>query len=142
MSTVQLPKWLKAVVALAFVWNLMGIFNFYTQITLTEEDIAALPLVEQELMNSTPLWSLIAFGIGVFGGTLGCVGLFIQKKWAFYPLLFSLIAVIAQMGYWLFFTKAVEVYGNSTYAMPMVVILVAYLLLRLSKNGIVKGYLY
>ena len=142
MSTVQLPKWLKSVVALAFVWNLMGIFNFYTQITLTEEAIAALPLAEQELMNSTPLWSLIAFGIGVFGGTLGCVGLFIQKKWAFYPLLFSLIAVMAQMGYWLFFTKAVEVYGNSTYAMPMVVILVAYLLLRLSKNGIVKGYLY
>ena len=142
MSTVQVPKWLKAVVALAFVWNLLGIFNFYTQITLTEEAIAALPLVEQELMNSTPLWSLIAFGIGVFGGTLGCVGLFIQKKWAFYPLLFSLIAVMAQMGYWLFFTKAVEVYGNSTYAMPMVVILVAYLLLRLSKNGIVKGYLY
>ena len=142
MSTVQLPKWLKAVVALAFVWNLMGIFNFYTQITLTEEAIAALPLAEQELINSTPLWSLIAFGIGVFGGTLGCVGLFIQKKWAFYPLLFSLIAVMAQMGYWLFFTKAVEVYGNSTYAMPMVVILVAYLLLRLSKNGIVKGYFY
>lgn len=142
MSTVQLPKWLKAVVALAFVWNLMGIFNFYTQITLTEEAITALPLSEQELMNSTPLWSLIAFGIGVFGGTLGCVGLFIQKKWAFYPLLFSLIAVMAQMGYWLFFTKAVEVYGNSTYAMPMVVILVAYLLLRLSKNGVDKGYLY
>ena len=65
MSTVQLPKWFKAVVALALVWNLMGIFNFYTQITLTEEAIAALPLAEQQLMNTTPLWSLIAFAIGV-----------------------------------------------------------------------------
>ena len=142
MSTVQLPKWFKAVVALALVWNLMGIFNFYTQITLTEEAIAALPLAEQELMNTTPLWSQIAFAIGVFGGSLGCIGLFIQKKWSFYPLLFSLIAVMAQMGYWLFFTKAVEVYGNSTYGMPMVVILVAYLLFRLSKKGIDKGYLH
>ena len=48
---------------------------------------------------------------------------------------------MAQMGYWLFFTKAVEVYGNSTYVMPLVVILVAYLLFRLSKKGIDKGYL-
>lgn len=142
MSTFQLPKWFKAVVALALVWNLMGIFNFYTQIALTEEDIAALPLAEQKLINSTPLWSLIAFGIGVFGDTLGCVGLFIQKKWSFYLLLFSLIAVMAQMGYWLFFTKAVKVYGNTTYVMPMIVILVAFLLFRLSKNGIDKGYLH
>lgn len=141
MSTVQLPKWFKAVVALALVWNLLGIFNFYTQITLTEEAKAALPIAEQELMNNTPLWSQIAFAIGVFGGTLGCFGLFIQRKWSFYPLLFSLIAVMAQMGYWLFFTKAVEVYGNSTYIMPMVVILVDYLLFRLSKKGIDKGYL-
>lgn len=56
-------------------------------------------------------------------------------------MLFSLIAVMAQMGYWLFFTKAVEVFGKSTYVMPMVVILVAYLLFRLSKKGIDKGYL-
>ena len=141
MSTVQLPKWFKTVVALALVWNLVGIFNFYTQITLTEEAMVALPLAEQKLMNTTPLWSLIAFGIGVFGGSLGCIGLLIKKKWSFYPLLFSLIAVMAQMGYWLFFTKAVEVYGNSTYVMPLVVILVAYLLFRLSKKGIDKGYL-
>ena len=141
MSTVQHPKWFKAVVALALVWNLMGIFNFYTQITLSEEALAALPLAEKELMNNTPLWSLVAFAIGVFGGSLGCIALYLQKKWAFYLLLFSLIAVMAQMGYWLFFTKAIEVYGNSTYFMPTVVVLVAYLLFRLSKKGIDKGYL-
>ena len=141
MSTVQPSKWFRAVVAFALVWNLMGIFNFYTQITLSEEAIAVLPLAEQELMNTTPLWSLIAFAIGVLGGSLGCIGLLKQKRWAFFPLLFSLIAVMAQMSYWLFFTKAVEVYGNPTYAMPTVVIVVAFLLFRLSKNGIDKGYL-
>lgn len=61
MSTVQLPKWFKAVVALALVWNLLGIFNFYSQITLTEETIAALPLAEQELMNTTPFLVLNRF---------------------------------------------------------------------------------
>ena len=56
-------------------------------------------------------------------------------------LLISLVAVIAQMGYSLFFTTAVEVYGTSAYGMPMMVILIAYFLLRLSNNGIKKGYL-
>jgi len=45
------------------------------------------------------------------------------------------------MGYWLFFTTAVEVNGPTTYFMPIVVILVAYLLLKLCLNGVRKGYL-
>ena len=92
-------------------------------------------------MNSTPLWSLVAFAIGVFGGAIGSLGLLIQKKWAFYPFLLSLVGVVAQMTYWLFFTKAVEVYGSGTYTMPVLVILVAFSLLRLAKNGIKKEYL-
>ena len=109
--------------------------------SLSDEAIAALPSAEQALMNNTPLWSTIAFGIGVFGGTLGCLGLLMHKRWSFFPLLFSLIAVMAQMTYWIYFTEAVAIYGNEAYGMPLVVIIVAFLLLRLSKKGITNGYL-
>ena len=71
-------------------------------------------------MNSTPLWSLVAFALGVFGGAIGSLGLLMQKKWAFYPLLFSLVGVVAQMTYWVFFTQAVDVYGNGGYTMPSI----------------------
>ena len=141
MSTSQAPKWFKVVVVLALLWNLMGILNFIMQINLSDEAIAALPSAEQALMNNTPLWSTIAFGIGVFGGTLGCLGLLMHKRWSFFPLLFSLIAVMAQMTYWIYFTEAVAVYGNEAYGMPLIVIIVAFLLLRLSKKGITNGYL-
>ena len=141
MSTHPIPKWFKPVVIIALLWNLIGVINFFIQVNLSEEAIAALPKAEQALMNSTPLWSLVAFAIGVFGGAIGSLGLLIQKKWAFYPLLLSLVGVVAQMTYWLFFTKAVEVYGSGTYTMPVLVILVAFSLLRLAKNGIKKEYL-
>lgn len=141
MSKINLPKWFKAVVILALLWNLMGIMNFFMQVNLTEDAIAVLPPAEQALMKNTPLWSMIAFALGVFGGTIGCIGLLMRKAWSMLALLISLIAVMAQMSYWLFFTKAVEVYGTSTYAMPLLVILIAYLLFRLSNNGIKKGYL-
>lgn len=141
MSKITLPKWFYAVVSIALLWNLMGIANFFMQINLSPEDIAALPEAEQALMNNTPLWSTIAFALGVFGGSIGCIGLLMRKAWSMMALLISLVAVIAQMSYWLFFTTAVEVYGNSTYFMPMLVIVVAYLLFRLSNEGIKKGHL-
>ena len=141
MSTSHPPRWFKAVVILALLWNLMGIVNFFMQINLTDEAMAAYSATEQELIKNTPFWSLIAFAIGVFGGTIGCIGLLLRKRWSLTPLLFSLFAVIAQMSYWVFFTKAVEVNGSTTYIMPLVVILIAFLLVRLSRNGIDKGYL-
>ena len=141
MSSHSNPKWFKPIVIIALLWNLIGVINFFIQINLSEEAIAALPEAEQALMNSTPLWSLVAFALGVFGGTIGSLGLLMQKKWAFYPLLFSLVGVVAQMTYWLFFTQAVDVYGSETYTMPVLVILVAFFLLRLAKKGIKEGYL-
>ena len=141
MSSHSNPKWFKPIVIIALLWNLIGVINFFIQINLSEEAIAALPEPEQALMNSTPLWSLVAFALGVFGGTIGSLGLLMQKKWAFYPLLFSLVGVVAQMTYWLFFTQAVDVYGSETYTMPVLVILVAFFLLRLAKKGIKEGYL-
>ena len=134
MSTSHPPKWFKAVVILALLWNLMGIINFFMQINLTDEAMAAYSSAEQELIKNTPFWSLIAFAIGVFGGTIGCIGLLLRKRWSITPLLFSLFAVIAQMSYWVFFTKALEVNGSTTYIMPLVVILIAFLLVRLSRN--------
>ena len=141
MSKITLPKWFHAVVSIALLWNLMGIANFFMQINLSPEDIATLPEAEQALMNNTPLWSMIAFALGVFGGSIGCIGLLLRKAWSMVALLISLFAVMAQMSYWLFFTTAVEVYGPSAYGMPLLVILIAYLLLRLSNKGINKGYL-
>ena len=141
MSSHSNPKWFKPIVIIALLWNLMGVINFFIQVNLSEEAIAILPEAEQALMNSTPLWSLIAFAIGVFGGTIGSLGLLMQKKWAFYPLLFSLVGVVAQMTYWVFFTQAIEVYGNGGYVMPSLVVIIAFLLLRMAKKGITKGYL-
>lgn len=136
------PKWFTAVVVLAIVWNAMGIVNFLLQITLSPEALASYPKAEQELMNNAPLWSLVAFALGVFGGTLGSVGLLLKKAWSAAVLLVSLVAVSLQMGYWVFFTQAVAVYGPSTYGMPAVVVTVALLLVRLARKGTQQGYLH
>ena len=141
MSKNTLPKWFNAVVFIALFWNLIGLYFFLTDLNMSPEEFGLKPDAEQELLNNIPLWSMLANALGVFGGTIGCIGLLKKKAWSMMALLISLVAVMAQMSYWLFFTTAVEVYGPSSYAMPMMVILIAYLLMRLSNNGIKKGYL-
>ena len=142
MHSTTSPGWYKPIVILAILWNCIGIFKFYFQLTMSTDEIAQLPAGEQDLMLDIPLWTTIAFGIGVFGGTLGSLGLLMKKAWSKTPLLLSFIAVFFQMTYWLFFTKSVVVYGPTTYIMPLVVILIAYLLLKLCLNGIRKGYIH
>ena len=141
MNTSNTPKWLIPITAVGLLWNVMGIFNFITQMTLTPEALAQYSEVEQMLIESTPLLSNIAFAIGVFGGTLGCVGILLLKKWSRPLLQLSLVAVLLQMSYWVFFTEAVAVYGPTTYVFPTIVILVAYGLYRIARNGESKGYL-
>lgn len=141
MSKTSPPAWFKVIVILAILWNLMGIINFYFQITITPDQISKLPEVEESLINSTSFWTYIAFAMGVFGGAIGSIGLLMQKAWSRWLLLLSLIGVFVQMNYWLFFTNAVEVYGTNTYVMPTVVLLVAYLLFSLCNRGIKKGYI-
>ncbi len=141
MKKNTIPKWFTILGLIALLWNLMGMVNFFSQVNLTAEALSALPVAEQELMNNTPLWSLIAFGLAVFGGTIGCASMLLHKAWSKIAFLISLFAAIAQMGYWLFFTKAVSVYGPATYVMPVLVISISFMLLRLANIGIKKGYL-
>jgi hypothetical protein len=136
-----IAKWFWAVAIFSLLWNLMGVSSFYLQVSMTDETLKTLPLAEQELYNSYPLWTFIAFTFAVLGGILGSVGLLMKKKWAKPAFIISLLAIIPQMIHTLFFTTAKEVYGPGTEVMPILVIIFGVFLLWLSTFGIRKGWL-
>ena len=63
---------------------------------LSAADIAALPQRQRALYEARPAWSVVASVAAVVGGSLGCLGLLLRKRWAVAALLISLVAVIAQ----------------------------------------------
>jgi hypothetical protein len=136
-----IPNWFWAVAVFSLLWNLMGVASFFQQITMTDEALKSLPLAEQELYSSYPLWTFIAFAFAVFGGIIGSIGLLMKKKWAKLAFIISLLAIIIQMIHTLFFTKAKEVYGAGTEVMPTLVIVCGVFLLWFSTFGIKKGWL-
>jgi hypothetical protein len=135
------PMWFWAVAAFALLWNLMGVSSFLMQVSMTDEGLKALPLAEQELYNSYPLWTYIAFAIAVFGGMIGSVGLLMKKKWAKPAFIISLLAIIPQMIQNLFFTNAREVYGPGTEVMPILIIVFGLFLVWFSTLASNKSWL-
>ncbi len=131
--------WIISVIAL--IWNLMGVFAYLAQVYMTDADIAALPEEQRALYENVPAWVTAAFAIAVFGGAIGCILLLFRKKLATIVFGISFIAILVQMTYNFFMSKAVEVYGPGGMIMPIMVIVIGYFLIYYSKKASNNGWL-
>ncbi|MGQ3678215.1 hypothetical protein [Tenacibaculum discolor] len=131
--------WIIGVAAL--VWNGLGVMQYLGMAYMTDEVKAALPEAERTLYDNIPSWVTAAFAIAVFGGLIGSAFLLMRKKLARPMFLISLIAIIVQMSYNLFMSRAAEVYGPGSVIIPIMVIVIGVFLLMYSKKTIAKGWL-
>lgn len=140
-QTVKVPTWYWVVAIIFLLWNLMGIGSFLSQTLMKDELMQSLSVAEQELYNSYPFWTYIAFAIAVFGGTIGSIGLLLRKKWAKTAFIISLVGIIPQMTYGIFFTKTSEIYGVGGLVMPVMIIVVGFFLVWYSSSVSKRGWL-
>lgn len=131
-NSIQVPKWYQTVAFIALAWNLMGIFAFISHVMLTPEDIAQMPLAEQALYSDIPSWATNAFGLAVFAGALGALGLVLKKVWSRNMLIVSLVAVLVHDYHSFFVIDTIGVYGSTILIMPTLVILISIALIWLS----------
>ena len=90
------PHWsFWAIGAVALIWNVMGIMNFFWQ--MNPDALAAMPESHRSIVEGRPAWATGAFALAVFGGALGCLLLLLRKSAAFYLFAASLVGVIVQM---------------------------------------------
>lgn len=131
--------WVIAIAAL--LWNLLGVVMLYLQVNMSPEQLATMTPEQRQVYEGTPPWLNIAFGIGVFGGVLGAIGLLMKKKWATLLFLISLIAVLVQMVGAYVATPVWVVYGAAGLIMPVIVVAIALLLWRYSSKAAARGWL-
>ena len=137
----KVPVWYWILGVVFLLWNIMGVSSFIMQATISKEALAAMPQAEQDLYTSYPSWTMALFAIAVFAGLLGAIGLLMRKKWARPAFLVSLLAIIPQMTYSIFFTNTAQVYGNQSYIMPVLVIVFGLVLVWYSTYSINKNWL-
>ncbi|MFS1702685.1 hypothetical protein [Alteromonas sp. AMM-1] len=123
------------------VWNALGVMAFVSQLLLTPEMIALLPEAQQEAYNNIPLWSYVAYALAVFGGLLGTLMLALGKKLAFPLLVISLVGVLVQQFYNFVIIDSIALLGPSVVILPSLVVVIAIILVMVSKRGTKAGWL-
>ncbi len=124
-----------AIGAIALIWNVMGVINFFVQTNL--DSLASYPESHRAIIEGRPAWATGAFAVAVFGGALGCLLLLLRKSAAFYMFIASLVGVIVQM------IPHLGMVGSTIDFVPYVLmpLVVAAFLIWYSKQAQSKGWI-
>lgn len=140
MNTV--PRWFYVVASVALLWNLLGTAAVIMNFMLTSQDIAALPLEQQQMYAKTPIWSSYASLLAVVSGSLACVMMLIKKKVAYWLTITSLLSLVVQNIGIFVVVDAIAVLGISVLVMQGVVALISAGLILLARYAIERKWLH
>lgn len=143
MNPQKLPLWFWISAALGLLWNLFGLFRFSVDSFASVEKLMAggMTQAQASLYAGLPMWMTLAFAVGVIGGTLGCILLFMRKKLAFRVFAVSLVGYIAlYMGDIILGVFAA--FGMPQVAILTSVVLIAAALLWMAYTSQKRGWLH
>ena len=141
-TTSKPPVWFWIVSVIALLWNGSGAYMYLQQAYKTEAFKAMYTPEQLEMVNNAPAWATAAFAVAVFGGVLGCIGLLLRKKWAKSVFILSLIGILVhQVIYNIFMSGAIEIFGPSAVAMPLMTFVIGVLLILFTKSSTAKQWL-
>ena len=118
-------NYLKTILIILFVWNIIGILFFLQDVFL---DPKILTENQLEFSSRFPFWIKIIYALAVFGGTIGTFGLIKRKSWSHSIVIVSMLAVIVQMYHSIFIANSLEFLGNSAAILPTIIIVMSIVL--------------
>lgn len=117
----RVPASFRIVSILGLLWNLVGVTMFFLQTGLAAEEIAAMPEGQRVVYEAMPSWLAVFYGLSVFAGALGSLGLVLRRRWATPLLAVSLVSVLVQMGAVYALTPAWQASGASGLPMTLLI---------------------
>ena len=135
------PKWFWVITILATLWYLLDMSSFIMRVFMLDDMLSSMSENQQQLYQGMPSWVHAVFALEVFGGTLGCLGLWIKKKWALLLFAISLLGVIGQTAYIWLGSVAINMMGSAAIIMPMIAILISIIMIAFAKMGITRAWL-
>ena len=136
----HVPAWYWVAAVLALLFECLGCFFYLAEVRLTPEQIAMMPLDQAAMLSARPAWYYAAFGVAVWVGLAGAVGLLLRRAWAVPALLVSLLAVIVQFSSVLIVPEMRNISSDALLG-PIVVALVCYGIYMLARLAKRRGWL-
>jgi len=110
----KLPVSFWIVAAVALVWNLIGLFMYYSGVSATPEQLKAVYTPEQfAAIEATPAWVTSAFAIATTFGVIASIALLLRKALAFLLFVVSFVALLVQDLYLFLLSDSLAVFGSS-----------------------------
>ncbi len=105
------PTWYWIVSGLAVLWMLLGVMAWGMDLMTDEATVAEFSEAQRQLYAARPQWLFVVYGVAIFSGLGGAIGLLMRKSWASMLFAVSLVAIIVQFGYTFLGMHAVQVIG-------------------------------
>ena len=134
------PAWYWVAAVLALLFECLGCFFYLAEVRLTPEQIAMMPLDQAAMLSARPAWYYAAFGVAVWVGLAGTVGLLLRRAWAVPALFVSLAAVIVQFSSVLIVAEMRNISSDALLG-PIVVTLTCYGIYMLARLARRRGWL-
>ena len=137
----KLPVWFWVLAIVALLWNLMGVWAFFMQISPSPEDLAKTTEAQRLARDANPTWFNIAFGTSVIAGALGCILMLMRKSLAILLFIISFAAILVQMLYSFILSEHMTDYGPGETIMPLMIIAVGAFLIWFARSSRDKGWI-
>ena len=135
------PKWYWWASGAALLWALAGCYAYYSQVSMTADDLAKLPQVQRDIWTLMPKWVVGAYAVAVWSALAGAVGLLLRRRWALLLFFISLIGIAVQFGWTFMATPLLAVMGMSAAAFPLFIFVAGIAMLLLSRYATRRGWL-
>ena len=118
----------------------IGCYFYLAELMMSPDEIMSLPLDQRQMLAARPNWYYWAFGVAVWVGLFGTVGLLLRKPWADRMLLASLIAVVVQFSA-IFIVPEMRLVSSDSLLGPVLVVLLCYGIWQLARLAKRRGWL-
>ena len=140
-ANIRPPLGFMAAAGLAILWALAGVYACYTQLTLSADQLAALPTAQREAFTAMPQAIRLAYVVAVTGGSVGAVLLILRRRQARIAFIVSLIGVVVQFGWVFGVFHGVARLGPSALAFPAFIVAATVGEIWLAGLGLKRGWL-
>lgn len=120
----MVPTWFWIVTAVLVLWNVIGCWACYSQLTIKPEKLAALPQPQRDAWAAQPALVKIAYILAVGSGLAGALLLAAQLWIANVAFIASLVAVIIQFGWFFGPYQGARKLGWGSAGFPLVIVLI------------------
>ena len=136
------PVWFWIVAGVFTVWGLIGVWAFYSDISMSEAAKEQLSTYDRDLLASRPTWFPWLYGFGVWTGLFGAIALLLRSAWSRILTIVSLVLVIVMFGFIFVATDLIAVKGFGAAAgFPIFIVAMEVAQLWVANRAISRGWI-